>query len=184
MKRNLLKLGMLLLCTAGIAGGVEAQRTSKKRGAAAPAGPNQQTQQVNNNQPSGYNPYSGIPIRVDSSGVEDTAIHKSLRNDNAFDKGSLTARSPLPYEYLRWDDALFAEKVWRELDLREKMNQTFRYEASDDNGSQLFINMLMRAVNTGQVTAFEDDRFSIPKTPTDISTMTQGRNDTVPVYDK
>jgi gliding motility associated protien GldN len=183
MKRNLLKLGMLLLCTAVIAGGVEAQRTSKKRGAAAPADPNQQTQQVNNNQPSGYNPYSGIPIRVDSSGVEDTAIHKSLRNDNAFDKGSLTARSPLPYEYLRWDDALFAEKVWRELDLREKMNQTFRYEANDDNGSQLFINMLLKSVMKGEVTAFEDDRFSIPKTPADIQQMTSGRVDTVPVYD-
>jgi gliding motility associated protien GldN len=183
MKRNLVKLGMLVLCTALVAGGAEAQRTSKKRGAAAPTDPNQQTQQVNNNQPSGYNPYAGIPIRVDSSGVEDTAIHKSLRNDNAFDKGSLTARSPLPYEYLRWDDALFAEKVWRELDLREKMNQTFRYEANDDNGSQLFINMLLKSVMRGEVTAFEDDRFSIPKTPTDIQQMTSGRVDTVPVYD-
>jgi gliding motility associated protien GldN len=183
MKRNLVKLGMLVLCTALVAGGAEAQRTSKKRGAAAPTDPNQQTQQVNNNQPSGYNPYGGIPIRVDSSGVEDTAIHKSLRNDNAFDKGSLTARSPLPYEYLRWDDALFAEKVWRELDLREKMNQTFRYEANDDNGSQLFINMLLKSVMKGDVTAFEDDRFSIPKTPADIQQMTSGRVDTVPVYD-
>ncbi|MEI9911259.1 MAG: hypothetical protein WDO71_17300 [Bacteroidota bacterium] len=69
---------------------------------------------------------------------------------------------------MRADDALFAEKVWRELDLREKMNQTFRYEAQDDNGSQVFIDMLLRAVNTGQVTAFDDDRFSTPKTLADI----------------
>lgn len=184
MKRNFLKLGMFVVCAALIAGGVQAQRTSKKRPPADPnAATSQPTQQVNNNQPSGYNPYGGVPIRVDSSGVEDTTIHKSLRNDNAFDKGSLTARSPLPYEYLRWDDALFAEKVWRELDLREKMNQTFRYEANDDNGSQLFINMLMKAVLKGEVTAFEDDRFSIPKTPAEITLLTVGRADTVPVYD-
>ncbi|MEO8406090.1 MAG: gliding motility protein GldN, partial [Chitinophagaceae bacterium] len=70
-----------------------------------------------------------------------------------------------------------------QLDLREKMNQSFRYDANDDNGSQLFINMLMRAVNTGQITAFDDDRFSIPKTPTEIAQLTQGSNDTVPKYD-
>ncbi len=28
----------------------------------------------------------------------------------------------------------YAERVWREIDLREKMNQIFRYEAQDDNG--------------------------------------------------
>ena len=64
-------------------------------------------------------------------GISDTMVKKSLRNDNAFDKSSLNARTPLPYEHLRADDALFAEKVWRELDLREKMNQPFRYEAEE-----------------------------------------------------
>jgi gliding motility associated protien GldN len=113
----------------------------------------------------------------------DTLVRKSLRNDNAFDKGSLTSRTPLPYEHLRWDDALYAEKVWRELDLREKMNQTFRYEATDDNGSQIFINMLLKAVSSGEVTAFEDDRFSIPKTIADVTALTVGKSDTVPEYD-
>ena len=105
----------------------DAQRSGRKR-TTTPAGNNQQTtqQQNNNTQPSGYNPYGNIPIVVDSSGVSDTMVKKSLRNDNAFDKSSLNARTPLPYEHLRADDALFAEKVWRELDLREKMNHPFR----------------------------------------------------------
>lgn len=141
-------------------------------------------QQVNNNQqPTAYDPYGGLPIIVDSSGVTDTVVRKSLRNDNAFDKSNLTARTPLPYEHLRWDDALYAEKVWRELDLREKMNQPFRYEANDDNGSQLFVDMVLKAVNSGQVTAFEDDRFTTPLTLDDISQKTVGQADTVPQYD-
>lgn len=185
MKRTFLKFGVLLLFTAVIAGEADAQRTSRRRtgGTDSTARQPTQQQQVNNNQPSGYDPYAGLPIRVDSSGIMDTTVRKSLRNDNAFDKGSLTARTPLPYEYLRWDDALYAEKVWRELDLREKMNQTFRYDASDDNGSQLFINMLLKAVNSGEVTAFDDDRFSVPKSLTDISMLTVGKSDTVPEYD-
>ena len=136
-------------------------------------------QQNNITQPSTYNPYGNIPIRVDSSGMSDTLIRKSLRNDNAFDKSSLNDRTPLPYEYLRWDDALFAEKVWRELDLREKMNKPFLYEAESDNGSQIFINMLLKAVNSGEITAFSDERFSTPMSLTEVQQLTVGTADTV-----
>lgn len=162
----------------------EAQRSGRRR-TTTPAGNNQQTtqQQNNNTQPSNYNPYGNIPIVVDSSGVSDTAVKKSLRNDNAFDKSSLNARTPLPYEHLRADDALFAEKVWRELDLREKMNHPFRYEAESDNGSQMFVNILLKAVNSGEVTAFADDRFTTPMTMAEIQQLTVGSADTVPQVD-
>src|SRR5436190_5590444 len=158
----------------------DAQRTGRKRTTTnSPANTQAQQQTNNTTQPSGYNPYGNIPIVVDSSVVTDTVVKKSLRNDNAFDKSSVNARTPLPYEHLRVDDALFAEKVWRELDLREKMNQPFRYEAESDNGSQMFINMLLKAVNTGEVTAFEDDRFSTPMTLASIQQLTVGAADTV-----
>lgn len=173
---------MFLLVTVLLqqAGAQRAPRNPNKR-------PNQQQtdttkqplQNNNNNQPSGYNPYGNIPIVVDSSGISDTSVKKSLRNDNAFDKSNLNARTPLPYEYLRWDDALYAEKIWRELDLREKMNQVFRYEAESDNGSQIFVNMLLKVVNTGEVTAFADDRFTTPVSLSDIQQLTVGTADTI-----
>jgi len=106
-----------------------------------------------------------------------------LRNDNAFDKTGVMERTPLPYENLRWDDALFAEKVWRELDLREKINQVFRYEAQDDNGSQIFVDMLLKAVRSGEITAFADDRFTTPMSMDELNQMTVGSADTVPVTD-
>jgi gliding motility associated protien GldN len=185
------KSAMLLLFATLVMQAADAQRSNRRRtgGNTNPTGntqkndtiPGANNQQQNNNnaQPSGYNPYGNIPIVVDSSGVSDTGVKKSLRNDNAFDKANLTSRTPLPYEHLRWDDALFAEKVWRELDLREKMNQTFRYEANDDNGSQMFINMLLKAVNTGEVTAFADERFTTPMTIPEIQQLTTGSADTV-----
>jgi len=160
----------------------EAQRSGRKR-TTTPAGNQQTTQQQNNNTQPAYNPYGNIPIVVDSSGASDTAIKKSLRNDNAFDKSSLNARTPLPYEHLRADDALFAEKVWRELDLREKMNHPFRFEAESDNGSQMFVNILLKAVNSGEVTAFADDRFTTPMTMAEIQQLTVGSADTVPQVD-
>jgi gliding motility associated protien GldN len=183
MKSNAVKVCLVVVFAAFLVANADAQRSGRKR-TTTPAGNQQTTQQQNNNtQPSGYNPYGNIPIVVDSSGVSDTMVKKSLRNDNAFDKSSLNARTPLPYEHLRADDALFAEKVWRELDLREKMNHPFRFEAESDNGSQMFINILLKAVNSGEVTAFADDRFTTPMTMAEIQQLTVGSADTVPQVD-
>jgi gliding motility associated protien GldN len=185
MKNPVLKIGVCLLIISTFVLNADAQRTGKKRNQNNQQKTDTTNQQQNNNnkQPINYNPYGNIPIVIDSSGLADTIVKKSLRNDNAYDKSSVMERTPLPYEHLRWDDALFSEKVWRELDLREKINQTFRYEAQDDNGSQIFVDMLLKAVNTGQVTAFADDRFTTPVSLAEIGQMTTGTADTVPQTD-
>ncbi len=181
MNNRLIKCCLVLAFSALVTDAV-AQRSSRRRTGETQQPPTTGDQQQNNDTkpPAGYNPYGNIPILVDSSGVSDTAGKRSLRNDNAFDKSGINERTPLPYEHLRWDDALFAEKVWRELDLREKMNQPFRYEAEDDNGSQMFINMLLKAVNSGDVVAFSDDRFTTPMSLDEVSQLTVGEADTVP----
>lgn len=179
-----------MVAAALLAADASAQRTPRRRNnqtqptTTNPTDPaTNPTQNNNNTQPSTFDPFANVPIRVDTSGMLDNSVKKSLRQDNAFDKGPLTSRTPLPYEHLRWDDALYAEKVWRELDLREKMNKVFMYETVDDNGSQIFVNMLLKAVRNGDVTTFEDDRFTTPLTVADIDQKTAGRNDTVPEYD-
>ncbi|HET6993910.1 MAG TPA: gliding motility protein GldN [Chitinophagaceae bacterium] len=184
MKSFALKSCLFVSLVVLVAADVSAQRTGRRRpGSTPPTTTQPTTTTTNNTQTPAYNPYGNVPIEVDSSGLSDSVVKKSLRNDNAYDKSSIMARTPLVYEHLRADDALFAEKVWRELDLREKMNQTFRYKAESDNGSQMFVDILLKAVNTGQVTAFADDRFTTPLSPADISLKTQGTNDTVPVTD-
>jgi gliding motility associated protien GldN len=187
MKMIFLRFCICFIFTGLLVSQADAQRTSKRRNNNATQAKDTvgQPQQVNNNVTNApkYDPYGGLPIKIDSSGLMDTVLKKSLRPDNAFDKSSLSTRIPLPYEYLRWDDALFAEKIWRELDLREKMNQTFRYDATDDNGSQMFISMMLKAVTAGQVTAFADDRFTTPMTSSEVQQITAGKADTVPQYD-
>jgi gliding motility associated protien GldN len=193
MKNLVIKGGLFLMLFTLAFSQADAQRSGRKRATTpaagsgnAPASTTGGDVQEQTNQtkvPSGYNPYGNIPIVVDSTAGSDTSTKKSMRNDNAYDKTALNERTPLSYEHLRWDDALFAEKVWRELDLREKMNQSFRFDATDDNGNQLFINILMKAVNSGQVTAFDDDRFTTPKTLQELQGLTQGAADTVPQTD-
>jgi gliding motility associated protien GldN len=154
----------------------DAQRASRKRATNAPA--NQGVQQTEQTQdvkpPSGYNPYGNIPIERDSTSNTNGVVKKSLRPDGAVDKSFINERTPLPYENLRWDDALYSEKVWRELDLREKMNQPFRFEAEDDNGSQMFFDILMNAIKKDSVVAFSDDRFTTPLAEAEMGNLTSG----------
>lgn len=180
---------MSFLLVALVAANADAQRQSRRRNTAAGNNAQQPAQQEQNNNtttPSGYNPYGNLPIEVDKTegGYNDSVIKKSMRPDAAFDKSFINERTPLPYEHLRWDDALFAEKVWREMDLREKMNMPFRYQAEDDNGDQRFISILLRAVRSGEVTAFSDDRFTTPMDSSGVQGITAGGPaDTVAVRD-
>jgi gliding motility associated protien GldN len=179
MKSRIIKFGLLGLVLTLAAVNADAQRggrTSRTRNQqAAGAETQQQTEQNNSTKPpSGYNPYGNIPIEVDTTSNTNGAVRKSLRNDNAVDKSFVNERTPLPYEHLRWDDALFAEKVWRELDLREKLNKPFSYEAEDDNGSQMFFNILMSALKNDSVVAFSDDRFTTPLGSTEMDGLTSG----------
>jgi gliding motility associated protien GldN len=187
MKNHFIKICLFSLFLAGTFQAANAQRSSKKK-TNAQQPDNTQTQNQTNvaKPPSGYNPYGNIPIEKDSSGsgYNDSVVKKSWRSTDAFDKSFVSNRTPLPYEHLRWDDALYSEKVWRELDLREKMNQPFRYVAEDDNGSQMFIDMLLKAVRRDSILAFADDRFTQPYTKTELNALTSGgAPDTTAVYD-
>lgn len=119
------------------------------------------------------------PIKMDT-------IRKSLRNDNAIEKNLVKDRTPLSYENIREDDAIYREKVWREIDIREKVNLPFRYKADEDNGNQRFIAILLNTIKSGEVTAFDaslDDRFTTPMTLEQIGAKLAGSCDTLQVPD-
>ncbi len=111
---------------------------------------------------------------------------KSLRNDASVERNLVKDRTPLAYENIREDDAWYRERVWREIDIREKMNQSFSYKANEDNGNQRFIIILLNAIRTGEVTAFDpsvDDRFTAPMTAAKIGEMIAGKCDTTQTPD-
>jgi len=128
-----------------------------------------------------------LPITViqsSNNGLLDST-KMSLRTDGAVERNLIRERIPLTYENIREDDAVFVVRVWREIDAREKMNLPFRYAAIEDNGSQRFISILLKAIKEGEVTAFsgDDDRFTTPITADDAMNAFGGGSDTVKVYD-
>src|SRR5574339_806463 len=158
--------------------------------------PNTQQQNVQQNTNpaaiSGYNPYGNIPIKMAPTvgGFNDTT-RVSLRRDAATERSMFKDRIPLDYEFLRADDALYTQRVWREIDIREKINLPFRYQAQDDNGDKRFISILVNAVRkelkNGNAIAFDplDDRFTTFLDSAGFEKAISGgaKCDTIPVYD-
>lgn len=127
---------------------------------------------------------SGTTAVADSLPIK--KIKKSLRPDEAVETTLLNDKTPLPYEHLRADDAVYRHKIWREIDIREKVNQSFRYSADEDNGNQRFINILLQAIQDSAVTVFSniDDRFTTPMTIKDVGNAIAGDSVSVPQYNE
>jgi len=120
--------------------------------------------------------FDSLPIKT---------VKKSLRPDEAVETTTLRDRTPLPYEHLRADDAVYRHKIWREIDTREKLNLPFRYSADADNGNQRFISILLQAIQDSLVTVFSnvDDRFTTPMTKAEVAKVVAGEEVDVPEYD-
>jgi gliding motility associated protien GldN len=112
-------------------------------------------------------------------------VAKSLRPDEAVETSVLRDRTPLPYENLRADDAVYRHKIWREIDTREKINLPFRYSADENNGNQRFLSILLQAIQDSAVTVFNviDDRFTTPMTIAEVAKSIAGEEVSVPVTD-
>jgi gliding motility associated protien GldN len=112
-------------------------------------------------------------------------VKKSLRADEAVETKDIRDRTPLAYEHLRVDDAVYRHKIWREIDAREKINLPFRYAADENNGNQRFISILMKAIQDGDVTAFSniDDRFTTPLTLDEVAKVVTGGSTVTDIYD-
>ncbi len=121
-------------------------------------------------------PNDSLPIKT---------VKKSLRPDEAVETTMLKDRTPLPYENLRADDAMYRHKIWREIDTREKINLPFRYAADENNGNQRFISILFKAIQDSAVTVFDqvDDRFTTPMTKLEVVQKLSGEPIQVPLYD-
>jgi len=76
------------------------------------------------------------------------------------------------------DDAVYRQRVWREIDVHQKMNLPFTYKAFEDNGNQRFISILLNLIKSGEITAFDataDDRFTTPMTFKQIAEAMVGK---------
>jgi len=185
MKNCVIRLSLLAIVIALVAGTVNAQTTTRKK-------KKRTTTKKSNTSKNNANNTAVIPAKDTTKKVVeleadiklDTPL-KSLRNDAAIERTLIKDRTPLTYQYIREDDAVYRQRVWREIDVHEKMNLPFAYSATEDNGNQRFINILLNAVKSGEITAFNpnDDRFTTPFTFKEIAASLVGKPHVIQVQD-
>lgn len=96
--------------------------------------------------------------------------------DDIVQKRLIVENRVLPYEPIREADIAWQKRVWRVLDTREKMNLPFRYPEKP------LFSILRDMIENGDITVFEDEKFSDPLTPEAVDGKLN-RIDTVTIFD-
>ncbi|MCF8303847.1 MAG: gliding motility protein GldN [Bacteroidales bacterium] len=110
-------------------------------------------------------------ISADSYGQ----IMDSSPRDAAYDKTNTKDNEPIPYPYVREADVIWSKRIWRVIDLRQKLNQPFYYPKTPSNGRRNLMQVLMDALKPGtkgSLTAYDataqTDEFEVPLTYREI----------------
>lgn len=82
--------------------------------------------------------------------------------DGIYDKENSINRKFIPYTYLREGDVQWSKRVWREIDMREKINQPLYYPIEAVNGRISLFQLLQKYILDDQVIAFSDEEFLKP----------------------
>ncbi len=87
--------------------------------------------------------------------------------DDIVEKRLTVEKRILPYDHIREADIFWEKRIWRIIDVREKMNLPFAYP------ERPFFTILMEGAESGEITVYstEDDKFSIPLTPDEVASM-------------
>jgi gliding motility associated protien GldN len=110
--------------------------------------------------------------------TESGQTDKSKPLDDIVERRTIVEKRVLPYDPIRESDVFWTKRVWRVIDVREKMNLPFAYP------ERPFFDILMDAAKSGEITVYssESDKFTIPMTTEEVSSI--GANvDTVTVID-
>lgn len=87
--------------------------------------------------------------------------------DNFYDRYIHKEKKVLAYDHIHEKDVFWEKRIWRLIDIREKMNHLFRYEKA------FFINILLESAKGGDITLYHvfDDEFTQPMTQDEMQTI-------------
>ena len=102
-----------------------------------------------------------------------------------YKKDQAKGREAMPYAFLRESDVVWEHLVWRTIDFREKFNQFFYFPtdpSKDTQGRVNLTNVIMKALENGEIEAYETDDMKKIKTYDELMASLL-RVDSTVVYD-
>lgn len=90
-------------------------------------------------------------------------VNEPKVNDGVYEKETIKQRIPIPYPHLREADMMWTRRMWRILDLRERMNHPLYFPTSRMYDRSSLVQRLMDAIKYNEINAYDpdvDDEFS------------------------
>lgn len=87
--------------------------------------------------------------------------------NSAFKRTDIYQKKPMPLPTVREADVFWSKKIWRIIDLREKMNLSLFYPTVEMDDRANLITILLEGIENGQITPYDarlDDDFKVPMT--------------------
>ncbi len=102
------------------------------------------------------------------SGISSVSAQNVL--DGVYVKEHYPTRKVIPYTHLREADVMWSKRIWRKLDLREKINQPLYFPIDRIKDRRSLTQVIMEAVREGSLTAYSasDDEFTLTLTKAEI----------------
>jgi len=117
-------------------------------------------------EPNGTNA-NGTNSNVTESGNTETPIPR----DNFYDRYIYEEKRIIEYDYIHEKDVFWEKRIWRVIDVREKMNHPFQDQNKDKKDA--FISIIIDAARDGNIQLYNGaaDDFSMPMTPDDMKNI-------------
>ncbi len=87
--------------------------------------------------------------------------------NGAYKRTDIVQKKPMPLPSVREADVFWSRKVWRIIDLREKMNLPLYYPTTEIDGRVNLIALILKGIENNQITPYDassDDDFKVPMT--------------------
>jgi gliding motility associated protien GldN len=97
---------------------------------------------------------------------------KNLAPDGLFHKQTIVTRQPIAYPRIREADVIWSKRIWRVIDLREKINLPLYYPTTEMTLRSSLLQTLVEAIRSGEIRAFNpdnDDEFTTLISPQELS---------------
>ena len=88
---------------------------------------------------------------------------ESLVTDGVYVRETVPQRIPVPYPHLREADAMYHKRIWRIIDLREKLNHPLYYPTQRMQDRISLVQRLVDAIKYNEISAYDptpDDEFT------------------------
>lgn len=89
--------------------------------------------------------------------AQQQAEKKSLVLDGAFRRDIISEKEPIPYPKIREADVVWSKKIWRVIDLREKINYPLYYPTEIMQGRKSLVQTFVQAAQAGKITVYDTD---------------------------